>query len=347
MSESVSVIDAHIHQWNPFTTPRKASGPAKAARRAPFLRPVLPRVFPAATREFIGDPQYLLGPYLPADYLTDGGPAHVSTIVHVEAGWHGKGPLGPVGETEWLSSLPFGLNGAPALGAIVAYADPSRPEIAELLDAHLRASPLVHGIRCMASYSDDPGVMNWAPQAHWLTQPAFLRGFSAIAERELSFEIWVYAHQIPEALTLALEYPGTTFVLDHYATPVGVLGPRGKHTGSTESARREILRRWYDDISALAELPNVVAKHSGLGMPILGAGPMPREQLRDSVAPLITHLDQTFGTDRTFWSSNFPIDKPNVSLVDSIWILREVLGDRFDAQRLLHDNARRVYRVAD
>lgn len=146
---------------------------------------------------------------------------------------------------------------------------------------------------------------------------------------------------------LAREYPGTTFVLDHYATPVGVLGPRGKHTGSTESARREILRRWYDDISALAALPNVVAKHSGLGMPILGAGPMPREQLRDSVAPLITHLDQTFGPGRTFWSSNFPIDKPNVSLVDSIWILREVLGDRFDAQRLLHDNARRVYRVAD
>lgn len=345
VSKSAAVIDAHIHQWNPFTTPRKASAPAKVARRAPFLRPLLPRAFPGATREFVGDPQYLLNPYLPKDYRTDGAPAHVSTIVHVEAGWHGKGSLGPVGETEWLSSLPFGLDSAPVLGAIVAYADPSAPCIAELLDAHLRASPLVHGIRCMASYSDDPGVMDWAPQPHWLTRPAFLRGFSAVAERGLSFDMWVYAHQLPDASTLAREYPSTTFVLDHYATPVGVLGPRGKHTGSTESARRDILRRWRDDISALAELPNVVAKHSGLGMPVLGAGPMSRERLCDSVAPLITHLDRAFGPERTFWSSNFPIDKPNVTLVDSIWILREVLGDRFDGQRILRDNARRVYRV--
>lgn len=346
MSDTVAVIDAHIHQWNPFTTPRVTSGPAKAIRRAPFLRPVLLKVFPSATREFVGDPQYLLRPYLPADYHEDGERAHVTTVVHVEAGWHGTGPLGPVGETQWLSSLPFGQNAAPTLGAIVAYADPSTAEIADLLDAHLRANPLVHGIRCMGAHSDDPGVMNWAPQAHWLTQPTFLRGFSAVAERGLSFDAWVYAHQLPDVQQLAGEYPETTIVLDHYATPVGVLGPRGKHTGGSESERREILQRWRDDISALAALPNVVAKHSGIGMPVLGADPMPREQLRDAVAPLIAHLDREFGTDRTFWSSNFPIDKPNVSLADSIWILRQVLGDRFDEDRLLRENARRVYRVA-
>lgn len=345
VSSTVSAIDAHIHQWNPFITPRVTSGPAKVIRRAPYLGPALVKVFPKAKREFIGDPQYLLNPYLPADYLVDGQPAHVETIIHVEAGWHGKGPMGPVGETEWLSSLPFGQDGAPTLGAIVAYADPSTPQFADLLDAHLRANPLVHGIRCMGAHSDDPGVMNWAPKAHWLTQPDFLCGFSAVAERGLSFDMWVYAHQLPDASILAREYPDTMFILDHYASPVGLLGPRGKHTGSSESARREILRRWRDDISALAELPNVVAKHSGIGMPVLGAGPQSREQLRDSVAPLITHLDQEFGPDRTFWSSNFPIDKPNVSLVNSIWILREVLGDRFAAERMLRDNARRVYRV--
>jgi hypothetical protein len=62
----------------------------------------------------------------------------------------------------------------------------------------------------------------------------------------------------------------------------------------------DILERWRDDISALAALPNVAAKHSGLGMPVLGLGPLPREQFSDAIAPLVTHLDQAFGPERTF-----------------------------------------------
>jgi predicted TIM-barrel fold metal-dependent hydrolase len=38
------------------------------------------------------------------------------------------------------------------------------------------------------------------------------------------------------------------------------------------------------------------------------------------------------------------MDKPNVSISDTIWALRDVLGDRFDEDRMLRDNARRVYR---
>ena len=109
--------------------------------------------------------------------------------------------------------------------------------------------------------------------------------------------------------------------------------------------RKEILDRWRDDIDALAALPNVVAKHSGLGMPVLGLGRLPREEFRDAVAPLVIHLDHAFGPERTFWSSNFPIDKPNTALPDTIWALREILGDRFDENRMLRDNATRVYRI--
>ena len=70
----------------------------------------------------------------------------------------------------------------------------------------------------------------------------------------------------------------------------------------------------------------MTAKHSGLGMPVPGFGPLPREQFRDVVAPLVTHLDQSFGPERTSWSSNYPIDKPNIGLPDSIWALRQILG---------------------
>lgn len=339
------MVDAHIHQWDPFTTPREVSGPAKILRRAPFLRPLLLRVFPRSSREFFRDPRHLLNPYLPADYQADGSNAGVGTVVHVEAGWHAKEPLGPVGETHWIASLPFGVGGAPRLGAIVVHADPAKPGVAALLDAHLHASPLVRGVRCMAAWSPDPGIMDWTDSEHKLTQAAFLSGFSAVAERGLSFDIWVYGHQLPDAMVLAREYPDTTFVLDHYGSPAGVAGPFGKHTGRTAAERKDALDRWRDDISALADMPNVVAKHSGIGMPVLGTGGLTRDGLRDAVAPLITHLAAAFGPGRTFWSSNYPVDKVAVALPDSISILREVLGGQFDEDKMLRENARRVYRM--
>lgn len=341
-----AVVDPHIHQWDPFTTPRTTSLVAKVLRRAPFLKPALMRVFPRPIRDFAGDPTYLLNRYLPAEYAADAADAHVGTVVHIEVDWHTEDPLGSAEETRWVSALPFGRDGAPALGAIVVHAEPAHPRIADVLDAHLAASPLVRGVRCIGAHHDDAGVVSWASSPHLYSEPDFLRGFAALADRPLSFDMWVYSHQLPDALTLAREYPDTTFVLDHYGTPVGAFGPRGRHTGTTDAQRADIVARWRDDISALAALPNVVAKHSGLGMPVLGAGPVPRERLRDLAAPLITHLQSAFGPARTFWASNYPIDKPNAALPDSIWMLREVLGAAFDDDVILRDNARRTYRLS-
>jgi predicted TIM-barrel fold metal-dependent hydrolase len=344
MVAETGIVDAHIHQWDPFTTPRVVSGPAKLIKRVPVTRPLLMRLFPRAARDFAGDPRYLLNRYLPPDYAADSASAQVDTIVHIEAGWQTKQPSGSVAETRWVSALPFGQDGAPRLGAIIAHADPSEPDVAAVLDAHLAASPLVTGVRCVAANSPDPKVMDFDKRPSLLAEPAFLRGFEAVATRGLSFEMWCYGHDLASAVTLAREYPDTALVLDHYATPVGALAPVGRHTGATAAERKDILDRWRDDISELAELPNVVAKHSGLGMPVLGLGPLPREQFRDAISPLVTHLDRAFGPDRTFWSSNFPMDKPNVSISDTIWALRDILGDRFDVDRMLRDNARRVYR---
>jgi len=97
-----------------------------------------------------------------------------------------------VDETRWVSSLPFGENGTPKLGAIVAHADPSQPEAARVLDAHLEASPLVRGVRYKAAHSPDRGIMDYAKRPNTLSERAFLRGFAAVAERGLSFELWLY-----------------------------------------------------------------------------------------------------------------------------------------------------------
>jgi predicted TIM-barrel fold metal-dependent hydrolase len=137
------------------------------------------------------------------------------------------------------------------------------------------------------------------------------------------------------------EYPETTFVLNHYGTPVGLLGPRGKSTGANEAERSSMLAAWREDVSALAELPNVVAKHSGLGMPILGEG----VATADRLAPLIRHLHDAFGPERTMWASNFPMDKPKQTLPASLRLVTDVLGEDADLDLLVRDVARRVYRL--
>lgn len=346
------VIDPHIHQWNPLTTYRHTSLQAHLLRGLPKIPRMLRWATNQRDREFIGHPQHILRPYLPADYHVDSRTVPIRSVVHVEAGWPTVSPYDAVDETQWVSNLPFGQQNTPQLGAIVVHADPREPEIGAILDAHLATSPLVRGVRCIASHHPDAGVRNFADAPHILKDPAFLRGFAALGQRGLSFELWCYSHQLADVLLLVKEYPDTTFILDHYATPVGLFGARGQHTGQTAKARADILARWHDDLAALAVHQNVVAKHSGLGMPLLGAETKhpahvdSLSRLTDQAAPLIEHLHHCFGSERTMWASNYPMDKPNLTLPASIQILYDVLGSKINLQQLLHDVAAKTYRIA-
>ncbi len=352
----MTVVDAHIHQWDPLTTPREFSPVAKLFRYLPVPIDVAKRVAPRRDREFVGDPAPFVAPYLPADYRADAGEVPVEAIVHIEVEWTGKGPLRQVDETRWVASLPFGVD-TPLLGAIVGAADPARPGFAELLDAHRAASPLFRGIRTRVEYHPDSGVRAHNKEPGALTAPRFLDGFAALAERKLGFEAWVYSNQLPEVTALAGHYPDATIVLNHLGTPAGIFGPVGKHTGRNPGERRELFVRWRDDIAALATHPNVVAKVSGLMMPILGhpvpprGEPTPVPVLLDRISPLLHHALDVFGPDRLLWGSNFPVDKPITSIPNAAAAVATALTDHgADAAALdqvFRTNAQRVYGVGD
>jgi predicted TIM-barrel fold metal-dependent hydrolase len=346
------IVDPHIHQWDPLTTPRTVSREARLVRPISRVPRWAARLQPRARGQFIGDPHHVLKPYLPADYRADAGRVPVAAVVHIESEtWATAAHRQLVDETRWVAGLPWGSDGAPALAGMVVNVDPRWPDAAEILDEHLAASDLVRGVRYPAAHHPDRGVMDFTSEPHLLADPDFVRGFAAVAERGLSFDLWIYNEQLPDAVILAKEYPETTFVLDHYATPVGIFGPRGRSTGRTASERAELLTRWRDDVSALAALPNVVAKHSGLGMPVLGGLPKTpvsaasAGELAERNAPLIRHLQDAFGADRTMWASNFPIDKPGQTIPASVAVLTDVLGADADLSLLMRDVARRIYRL--
>ena len=183
-----------------------------------------------------------------------------------------------------------------------------------------------------------------------MTSSAFLRGFGALAERDLTYDAYVYSHQLPEVVALAKEYPETTIVLDHYAPPVGYCGPMGRSTGHTEADRADLLARWTDDIGELGTTcPNVVAKHSGLAFPTLGHSErdIPRQQLAERVGPLVQHTTAVFGEDRLVFGSNYPMDKVIASYGTIVGALADLLSPYGPdlLRKVFYDNAKVVYRL--
>ena len=67
-----AIIDTHIHQWDPFTTPRTASPLAPIFTRAPrLLTALMPVLTSRGDREMIRTPENVARPYLPPHYSAD------------------------------------------------------------------------------------------------------------------------------------------------------------------------------------------------------------------------------------------------------------------------------------
>ena len=344
------IIDAHLHQWDPLVTPRETSIAARLYRLAPkIMERMAPYLIDKGSMEFMVTPKYLLQPYLPSHFRKDtdetinavGVP--VDGFVHVEAGWHSNDPTE---ETQWLESLALKQIDTPNMLAIVAHADPCAADFPQVLDAHKQTSNRFKGIRYLTSWHKDKKVKRWTPQEGIMTSPKFLNGFEALASRNLTFDAYVYSSQLQDVFTLAKAYPETCIVLNHYASPVGSLGPMGSGTGKTKAQRKSIFDQWRDDIALLAECKNVVSKQSifpaMLGIKQQGIG---RDQLAELVAPMVEHSARAFGPERMMFGGNYPVDKSVVAYGAAVGALADILAQYGDSMlsSVFRETAVKVY----
>jgi len=139
--------------------------------------------------------------------------------------------------------------------------------------------------------------------------------------------------------------PGTTIVLDHFSTPIGVGPWAGRHD--------EVFDAWKPALAAIADCPNVVAKLGGLAMPDNGFFPVGFEDRPDVDRFLAKqerwyrHALDCFGPDRAMFESNFPVDKVCVDY-PVIWEAFARLAEGYDdaeQDALFSGTARRVYRL--
>jgi predicted TIM-barrel fold metal-dependent hydrolase len=153
----------------------------------------------------------------------------------------------------------------------------------------------------------------------------FRENLRLLGPRGLTFDLCFLARQLPLAVELASACPDVSFVLDHCGVP------------DIASAARE---PWRTDIVALAELPNVACKISGV---LAYCDPVHAD--RAAVTPYVEHCIEAFGWDRIVWGSDWPLVEINSSLSDWVTITREIVeGESEEKQRKLFiENAQRIY----
>ena len=227
-------------------------------------------------------------------------------VVHVQA----AGPPGdPVAETAWLAGE-HQQTGWP--DAIVARVD-LRGDVRAEIDRHLEASPLVRGARDMTVMGS-------------LTDPAIPGALSALSAAQFSWELACTWEEMPVAAKLAADHPDLVIVLGHAGFPA----ERGPG----------YLDRWKSGIRALAQLPNVHCKISGLGMG-------DHQWTLESWRPMVGECLESFSPERCLIGSNWPVDRLYASYDAVIGALLALTAELSPAEcaAVRYGNAERIYRL--
>ena len=184
----------------------------------------------------------------------------------------------------------------------------------KVLEAHIdKGEGLFKGIRHAGGWDDSEEVRNSHsnPIQHIYLDDMFQKGIEQLEARNLTFDSWHYHNQIKDLTKLAKNFPSLVIIHDHFGGPLGI--------GKYEGQREVIFKKWKEDITELAECPNVYSKLGGMAMPINGWDwhkadrPATSDELVSAQKAYYLHTIKVFGTERCMFESNFPVDKQSIS----------------------------------
>ena len=184
----------------------------------------------------------------------------------------------------------------PFLLGVVGWVDLTDPAIPEVLAS--LASPHLVGVRHQVQDEPDP---------RWLLRPDVLRGLDAIGTAGLAYDLLVRPRELPAALEVARRLPHIRFVVDHVAKPT---------LGAVSNDE------WARGLAAIAALPNVTCKLSGL----VTEAPRGGLQREDLVTVLRRALDW-FGPDRCLYGSDWPVCLLAADYAEVFEILQAAIAD--------------------
>ncbi|MFO1143101.1 MAG: amidohydrolase [Amaricoccus sp.] len=198
-----------------------------------------------------------------------------------------------------------------------------RPENALGFDAWVEEGP-------------DLGVVGYRRMLHVVPDDVsrtetFRANVRKLGAKGLPFDMCLLARQLWIGLELARSCPDTRLVLDHCGNP-------------DIAAGADAVEPWRAGLAALAAMPNVVVKLSGIY-----ANVAPGTATLETVRSYVEHVIETFGPERCLWGSDWPVvNTRGGDLPGWIATFRTILAGYSQAEQaaMAHGTAEQVYGVA-
>jgi L-fuconolactonase len=216
-------------------------------------------------------------------------------------------------ETEFLHGLAVSNS---FIRGVVGWVDLRSPQVEGRLE-YFKSYARVKGFRHVVQAEPD-GFMD---------DLAFRRGVAKLEGHGYTYDILIYAHQLPEARRLVEDFPNQRFVVDHIAKP---------------AIKARSLHPWASEMKKMGELENVWCKLSGM------VTEADWNQWKES--DLLPYLDVTlesFGTHRLMYGSDWPVCLCAGAYEKQFMVIRNFVAALSEAERdrLLGENAIRFYRL--
>ncbi len=241
-----------------------------------------------------------------AAYVAEAQKLGIEAALHMEV---------DVADTDMEAETRHALEVHPLVVGAIAACRPESPNFPAYLD-RLAALDGVKGFRRILHTSPDE-----------LSQGGLFRSnLRRLGDKNLPFDLCVLSKQLPVGRELVESCPDVQFVLDHCGVP---------------DVAAKAIDPWRREIKALAALPNVAAKISGI---IAYAGP---DWTTADLRPFVEHIVECFGWDRVVWGSDYPVLTLTADLGRWVAAIKEIVaGANSDEQaKLFHRNAERIYRL--
>lgn len=250
--------------------------------------------------------------FLPSDFAAASATAEVGKFIFVECGCETTKSLA---EVDWVSGL---AKDEPRLRGIVAYAPLEKGRTVRSDLEKLSGRPLVKGVR---------RNLQGEPNPAFCLQPQFVDGIRLLPDFRFTFDLCIRHEQLRNATDLVRRVPQVTFVLDHFGKP----GVRGRQ-----------IEPWTADLKALAAMPNVVCKISGLTTEADWNHWQP-EDLKFYFGWAL----ECFGFDRVLFGGDWPVATLATSYERWVQTTQDFLSSAKPADqiKLFQTNAERIYRV--
>ena len=215
----------------------------------------------------------------------------------------------PVEETKWLQAFADRL-GHPH--GIVGEVHLAQDDAEAVIERHM-------------AYANTRGVRDFGA-GDYPSDPTWRAGFAHLEKHDLVACLDSSPETYASIKSLAEAFPNIVISLDHAGFP--------------RQRDDEYFAMWKRELQSLAEAPNVVMKISGLGM-------CDPQWTTDSFRPWVLTCIETFGVERSFFGSNWPVDRLYSSYGDVVDAYAEIIsGFSPDEQVALFSGiAERIFRI--